>query len=331
MTILAGLLGCINMNKIFLSIIIPFYNTKEEYFKGCLDSLDCKHNDGMEIIVVDDGSKDDYSNICQKVINSYKLNIRYYKKSNGGQNSARNYGLSKANGEYIYFVDSDDRIINLDEIIFLLKDKRPNILGVNMEILDGDYNIIDNINNWNKDYCLVDSQYAILHNASLCGQIYKKDIFNDISLIEGTKIGEDLVSSLLIYSKVKEEYGINKIIYQYIVRENSVITSPPKDSALDIIKSFDLLFSKLDKGFLNKYSNEFEWLAIKYVLIDGSHRINLSFNGNKEYLNGLKEWLFNNFPHWQDNPYLKDSKWSNNTLLKIKLRGVATRIKKYVK
>ena len=316
--------------KIFLSIIIPLYNTKEEYFRGCLDSLDCAHNDEVEIIVVDDGSNEECSNSTKKIIDGYNLNIHYYRKDNGGQNSARNYGLSKASGEYIYFVDSDDCVINLDEIISLLKKKSPIILGANMEVLDSNKNKIYDICNWKNEYCKASIKYAILHNASLYGQVYKKEVFDNIKLIEGTKIGEDLVSSLLILSKVKEEYGINKTMYQYIVRKNSVITSPPKDSALDIIESFDLLFSKIDKVFLNEYHDEFEWLAIKYVLIDGSHRIYQSFKGDKEYLNKIKQWLNDNFPNWHDNTYLKDSKWANNTYLKLSIRGFLTRLKKFL-
>ena len=316
--------------KVFLSIIIPLYNTKEAYFRGCLDSLGCAHNNEIEIIVVDDGSSEECSNNTKRIIEEYSLNIRYYKKDNGGQNSARNCGLSKANGEYIYFVDSDDSVKNLDDIIILLKEKNPTILGVNIEVLDSNKKKLYAIYNWKDGYSKADIKCAILHNASLCGQVYKKEVFDNIRLIEGTKIGEDLVSSLLILSKVKEEYGINKTMYEYIVRENSVITSPPKDSALDIIKSFDLLFSKIDKDFLNEYHDEFEWLSIKYVLIDGSHRIYQSFKGNKEYLNRIKVWLNSNFPNWQNNVYLKDSKWANNTFLKLYIRGFITRLKKLI-
>lgn len=74
-----------------LSIIIPIYNTPEEYFSKCLASLQCAHAHEVEIIAVDDGSKPEFSAKIQKLIDSSPLDIQYYKKENGGQNSAREY------------------------------------------------------------------------------------------------------------------------------------------------------------------------------------------------------------------------------------------------
>lgn len=77
-----------------LSIIIPIYNTPEEYFSKCLASLQCAHAHEVEIIAVDDGSKPEFSAKIQKLIDSSPLDIQYYKKENGGQNSAGNMALN---------------------------------------------------------------------------------------------------------------------------------------------------------------------------------------------------------------------------------------------
>ena len=89
-----------------VSVIVPVYNV-EDYLARCLDSLVNQTLKEIEIIVVNDGSPDNSQKIIDKYAKKY-LNIKAYKKENGGLSDARNYGIKKANGEYIAFIDSDD-------------------------------------------------------------------------------------------------------------------------------------------------------------------------------------------------------------------------------
>ena len=91
-----------------VSVIIPVYNTLE-YLPKCLDSLVNQTLDDIELIIVNDGSPDDSHKLIKEYCEKYP-NIKYYKKKNGGLSSARNYGIKKAVGEYIGFVDSDDYV-----------------------------------------------------------------------------------------------------------------------------------------------------------------------------------------------------------------------------
>ena len=112
-----------------ISIIIPVYNV-ESYIKDCLLSiLDQKYND-CEIILVDDGSTDNSGNICDQFAEKYS-NISVYHQQNKGQSSARNFGVSVAKGEYIWFVDSDDILLGKN---FMMKlsdgiQKKPDIIA----------------------------------------------------------------------------------------------------------------------------------------------------------------------------------------------------------
>ena len=94
-----------------LSIIIPAYNT-EKHINACLFS--CVNHPDTEVIVVDDGSTDKTS----EIVKGYP-EVRYYHQNHVGVSKARNYGLSKAKGEYVWFVDSDD-LINPDRINYVL-------------------------------------------------------------------------------------------------------------------------------------------------------------------------------------------------------------------
>ncbi len=90
-----------------LSIIIPMYNGKL-YMKNNIDTL-CAVNCNKEIIIIDDGSTDDsYDYCCKEFKNNH--DVRIYKKKNGGISDARNFGLRKATGKYLLFVDQDDRV-----------------------------------------------------------------------------------------------------------------------------------------------------------------------------------------------------------------------------
>ena len=96
-------------NKQFLiSVIIPVYNM-EKYLARCVDSVIAAQVDGMQIVLVDDGSKDSSPALCDAYADSY-CNIQVIHQQNGGLSAARNTGMRCAQGEYLFFLDSDDAV-----------------------------------------------------------------------------------------------------------------------------------------------------------------------------------------------------------------------------
>lgn len=98
------------MKPMLLSIIIPVYNA-EDTIRELLDSILQSKNQDIEIILVDDGSTDNSLTICKRYAQEDRR-ITVLHKANGGVSSARNYGLNVAKGDYIFFCDSDDVIID---------------------------------------------------------------------------------------------------------------------------------------------------------------------------------------------------------------------------
>jgi glycosyltransferase involved in cell wall biosynthesis len=96
------------MDKVKISIIIPVYNA-ENYLDSCLSSILVQKMTSYEVILVDDGSTDSSSLICDRY-SATDSRFRTIHKKNGGVSSARNAGMALAQGEYVMFVDSDDRI-----------------------------------------------------------------------------------------------------------------------------------------------------------------------------------------------------------------------------
>ena len=95
-------------NKVILSIVVPVYNV-EKYLDKCLISIIENYTQGIEVVLVNDGSKDGSGKICDKYASEYDY-IKVINKENGGLSSARNAGINEACGKYIWCVDSDDYI-----------------------------------------------------------------------------------------------------------------------------------------------------------------------------------------------------------------------------
>lgn len=98
--------GMNKMKKDLVSLIVAIYNV-EECLERCVESLLVQTYENIEILLINDGSPDNSEEICKKFAESDKR-VRYFHKENGGLSSARNFGIKKAEGEYICFIDGDD-------------------------------------------------------------------------------------------------------------------------------------------------------------------------------------------------------------------------------
>lgn len=90
------------------SIIVPVYNIKN-YLNKCVESLLDQKDVEYEILLIDDGSADGSGQVCDELANQYEI-VSAYHKENGGLSDARNYGIDKARGDYLVFVDGDDYV-----------------------------------------------------------------------------------------------------------------------------------------------------------------------------------------------------------------------------
>lgn len=98
------------MNNPKISVIVPVYNV-EKYLRRCIDSILAQTFTDFELLLIDDGSKDNSRDLCD----GYAMKderVRVFHKKNGGVSSARNLGLDNAKGEWVSFVDADDYLDN---------------------------------------------------------------------------------------------------------------------------------------------------------------------------------------------------------------------------
>ncbi len=133
------------MHKPLISIIVPVYNMME-YLPRCVESLLAQTYSNIEIILVDDGSTDGTGVLCDK-LSKQDGRIKVFHKQNGGSSSARNLGISKAQGAYFGFVDSDDFVdSDMYELLYgAIEQYGVNVAQIGRDELDMDGNRLPDI------------------------------------------------------------------------------------------------------------------------------------------------------------------------------------------
>lgn len=253
------------MNKKLLSIIIPVYNM-EKYLDNCLKSIGQIDIKEVEVILVDDGSQDKSGNICRKYVNLY--GYRYIKQENKGCSSARNLGIEKSNGEYIWFIDSDDCIekgaINI--ILKTLKEKEIELLVFGEYFCDKDKNILEEVlpfSNNKKDFYNEDGK--IFNGPG--NKIYRTNIIKKYNILycEKSHLGEDLGFNLKYINKIKNIEILRKALYFYFKRGEGVTTNIEKRK--EIFLSFDDVASFIGEEYKKNelYKRFFKKNAIDHV------------------------------------------------------------------
>lgn len=268
------------------SIIIPVYNV-EKYIKKCLDSVFNQSFKDYEVIVVNDGTKDK----SMDIVKEYDLTI--INQENAGLSAARNTGLSKAKGEYIFFLDSDDYIEKdlLKELDKSIKNK-PDIVRFQIQEVFEDGRIVEykeepfTNKNGVEAFSHI-SNYHFVENA--WAYIYRKKYLeeNNFKFKKGT-IHEDFGLVPLVIIKASKVNSISYIGYNYVQREGSIMSQINYDKTKKKVEDFynhylflidEINKTNLDsKVFKSFISNS---LILKICELEG--------NDYKEYKNKLKE------------------------------------------
>lgn len=294
-----------------LSIVIPVYNTEEDYLRSCFASIEACVRTGisLETIVVDDGSDPSYGARLSDILAEYDIRASLHRKVNGGQNSARALGAELATGEYLFFVDSDDRLVpsELARVVEAALDLRPKILCFNYDIVAPDGSLLSHCCLW-RGGCLKSESIAgnILESFSLFRQYNcrKSFIESGIRLVEGPRIGEDMASAVALLLAIGEVSSIGATPYLYVQRPTSTLNEVPEERVLDIIKSADGMLAQIAPDKRKRYADELEALCILHVLFWGGVRSAKVCENSDTYRPEFFRWMDGNFPAWRDNPYM---------------------------
>ncbi|KFF20661.1 glycosyltransferase family 2 protein [Chryseobacterium sp. JM1] len=239
-----------------VSIIVPVYNV-ENYLAKCLDSLINQSLQEIEIIVVDDGSKDSSGLIIEEYARKFPEKIKAFTKENGGLSDARNFGLEKASGKYIGFVDSDDYVTEtmFEEMMQLGEKHNAKMVICNIQKVDQNGKItqkLTQIPNMSEKIMLED-HFSVFSDLSYfaCNKLFKKELFDHKRFKKGVHFEDiQLIPQLLLECEVVAQ--TQNFHYQYLERTDS-ITKTHTEKGLDILKAVkdvELAFEK--SGYSHK-------------------------------------------------------------------------------
>jgi glycosyltransferase involved in cell wall biosynthesis len=213
--------------KPIISIIVPI-NNLEMYMEKCVESILNQTLTNIEVILVNDGSTDRSGEICEEFAQK-DSRVKVIQQEYKGVNSARNAGLSTARGEFIGFVDGDDRIdVNMYTTLYkLCLDSESDIgickLGreISGSIINGDSNEL--VQEFDHIESMKQLFKGVLYRFSLCNKLFNKKCFKNVTFPEG-RIHEDLSTTYKLFANGNKAIFSNYIGYIYIKRENSILT-----------------------------------------------------------------------------------------------------------
>lgn len=294
------------VDNIFISVIVPVYNIKNK-IDLLIKSLMEQTYKNFEVILVDNNSKDGSYDYVKSLIKN-DTRFKLYREKKQGPNYARKKGFDHANGDYIYFCDSDDYLE--DDTLYhfaceITKNNSDIVIGNYIEHAGKNRKLMKGIF---QDYTgNLKEHKDILHvKPALWNKIFKRELIDNDSFIF-TLIGEDMFITVLAMMRAKKITNIDKVVYHYILEENGLSSKISFKNITNMIETQNQTKEKL--VLLNKYENWKE--EVDYIFL--THTIYRIFRSTllkdkterKESYKLLNKHL-NNLS--KNNGYLKKSK-----------------------
>lgn len=317
-----------------VSVIVPVYNT-EKYLRRCLDSLVMQTLDDIEIIIIEDKSPDNSNKILKEYEKKYKEKVKvFHNKTNKGIGYNRNFGMKKASGKYIGFVDSDDWV---NETMFekmyakAEKDKLDLVLcnfhkmlekedGSLDELQSNDIPSFENTTLKNMPNLLLDVELAPWN------KLYKKELLEGVTFPENLKY-EDTIFVLKAMARSKKIGIVNEKLNYYLVRNKSETTVMDK-KVYDILKITNMMVEEL-KSY-DYYENIKEYVEAMTIRNLFRYTLQQKYQNNKvirnDFINKSFDYLNSEFPNWKNNKI-----WKQRNLIKRFIEGNKILTKIYCK
>lgn len=285
-----------------VSVIIPVYNS-EKYISKCIESVLNQTFQDFEIIVINDGSKDNSQSILENYKQKYSEKIVLVKQQNMGVSKTRNKAIEMARGEYIMFIDNDD-YIDKDYIENFVKE----IENGNYDVVLGGYKRPNEEGKIIKELKLSQEEWSKFMIFAPWARIYKKNylIKNDIKFLP-VNIGEDVyfnIQAMLLSDKIKI---IDYIGYNWFFNTKSVSNTTQKNiKNLQVYELLNNCYEVLNqKKILEKHYEIVEMYFIRYIvwfLLFSTKKVD-SKTIKTEY-DKIFDWINSKFPNYKKNKLL---------------------------
>ena len=299
-----------------VSVIVPFYNV-EEYIEKCIKSLVEQSLEDIEIILINDGSKDGSEEIAKKYKSKYPNKIVYLKKENGGLSDARNYALPYATGEYIAFLDSDDYV---EEEMY--KEMYETAIMDRADMVECDYL-------WEYPEETIASKgraYKDRRDMILNARVVAWNKLIKRELLERTKIKfpvglryEDVEFFYKLIPYINTISIVKKPFIHYVQRENSISNTQTSKTAQIIDVLDNVIEFYKEKNIFDNYKNELEYNYARYLLCSSMLRMIMIEEKEERDKTVKLAWnkLNERFQKWKENPYLKEKGLKNKYMKSV--------------
>ena len=292
-----------------VSVIVPIYNV-EKYLKKCLDSLESQTLKDIEIILVNDGSKDESGNIAKEWSDG-KENIKYVEKENGGLSDARNFGLKYATGEYVAFLDSDDYVENT------IYEKMYNkAISENADFVECDFvweypnkKRIDKKIEYSNKLEMITYIRVVAWN-----KLIKRSLIveNNLQFPKGLRY-EDVEFTYKLIPSIKKYTYVDEVLLHYLQREDSIANVQNEKTAeiFDVLDNVIEFYKK--NNIYDEYKEALEYNYARFLLCSSLKRMTKIADKNKKKELLQKTWnnLNEKFPNWKENKFLKKNSKKN--------------------
>lgn len=285
------------MKELLFSIIVPIYNV-EAYLKQCLDSILMQDLESYELLLIDDGSTDSSGLICDEYEkNNDKITVIH--KKNGGLSDARNVGINKACGQYVWFIDSDDYL--LEKAAFrvvsnIIKRKSPDVVLFSYKKYyenTGCYsaNLYERVSG---NDCVREWIKENVYKAIACNKVVRTALIKEHDMCFPTgRTGEDLVwcADLLVYAK--RICFCKNALFAYRQHKGSITGNRDKQFRMCHIKNTLFLLNKaIDKYKINRNGTSDDNLIGHYLAYEFSWVLGEAYPYWKEYRIDIKKLKF---------------------------------------
>lgn len=240
-----------------LSIIVPVYGDRQ-YVRQCLQSILCQSYQDLEVLVVDDGSKDGSGEIADEIA-LQDPRVRVIHKENAGAMQARRTGVENAKGTYIGFIDADDYI---DPSMYQIL--MENAVRTDAEIvccgryLNSEDGRILRKTAFRAGNASFTSQEALTQLwemkgiiISLCNKIFQRALFDNVEYVTGNPVGDDYFLLIQLLGKSNKIVQINIPLYHYVAHRNTMSRSGYDNARKEALN----IFYKWRNILLNKYED----------------------------------------------------------------------------
>ena len=248
-----------------VSIIVPVYNASM-YLPRCIESIINQDYCNKELILVDDGSSDGSSEICDSYANNDKCPVYIIHKSNGGVTEARIDGYNKSQGDYVMFVDADD-YLSLDALSIMsnvaekynadfvvtqnnIVHNACSMTKSNRSAKTGYYNRTDIIDLLNSTFLFDKGQDKSGFPLFLWGKLYKRDLLEGVlDKSKGFWYGEDIICVIEFIERALSIYVLDKPLYNYVCHDSQVT----KKSTIDLWPQYVRVWEHIRGNDTNNY------------------------------------------------------------------------------